>query len=76
MKPKFFLLSDSESECHAIYDEKGNFIIGWQEGDDISRVFKNFLMLLDLILRGNLFQLMEVFQRRFNNSFFFSSLKA
>jgi len=42
MKPKFFLLSDSESECHAIYDEKGNFIIGWQEGDDISRVFKNF----------------------------------
>ena len=42
MKRKFFLATDSDSDCYAIYDENRKLVTGWQSGDDISRVLKEF----------------------------------
>jgi hypothetical protein len=42
MKRKFFFATDPDSDCYAIYDENRNLVVGWQSGDDISRVFTNF----------------------------------
>jgi hypothetical protein len=41
---------DSESECNAIYDENGNFVRGWQNGDEIYRVLSDVLSKLDVKL--------------------------
>jgi hypothetical protein len=42
MQAKTYTLGLDE-ECKALYDENGNIILGWQEGDDISRVIRTVL---------------------------------
>lgn len=51
MNKTYTLGSDSESDCYALYDEKGNLIRGWQFGDDISRVLRDVLSSLNISLK-------------------------
>ena len=46
----FTLVQDSDRECNALYDENGNLIRGWQEGDDISRILRVVLSTLGVNL--------------------------
>ena len=49
MPPKTYTLGQDE-ECNALYDENGNLIYGWQEGDDISRVLRKILSNFNITL--------------------------
>ena len=43
MNSKTYTFCSSENECNGLYDENGKLIRYWQEGDDISRVFRDVL---------------------------------
>lgn len=40
---KTYTFAGSENECKGLYDENGNLIREWQEGDEIYRVFRDVL---------------------------------
>jgi hypothetical protein len=46
----FTLGQDSDCDCNALYDENGDIIRAWQEGDEISRVLRDVLSKLGINL--------------------------
>lgn len=47
---KNYITYDSDSEINAIYDESGNLIELWQDGDDISGVLRRVFEKMEISL--------------------------